>query len=302
MSARNSALSASSRSAISASMAAHRHHGRVRLGGVGPHGVEVRVVLEAVVLDVGHIHRRLGGDQAQRLEQRPFLVGQAQRAHGLGLVEHLLRLFQHGNQLGGFLVIARLGGLGVALQGLFDRTQVSEGQFGVDDFDIGDGVDLARHVHDVLVFKAAHDVRDGVGFADVGEELVAQAFALGCARHQARDVDELDDCRQHALRLDDLGQRLQAGVRYFHHAHVGFDRAERVVLGGDAGFGQGIEQGRLADVGQTDDAALEAHGEKGSKSRGCVTLGEAPAQRNRGCARRSRKGVIVTGPAPVRPP
>ena len=31
---------------------------------------------------------------------------------------------------------------------------------------------------------------DGVDLADVGEELVAEAFALGRAAHQAGDVDE----------------------------------------------------------------------------------------------------------------
>jgi hypothetical protein len=92
------------------------------------------------------------------------------------------------------------------------------------------------------------------------KELVAQAFALAGASHQAGDVDELDDGRQDALGLDDLGQRLQPRVGQLDHADVGLDGAERVVLGGDAGLGQGVEQGGLADVGQADDAALQAHG------------------------------------------
>jgi len=40
--------------------------------------------------------------------------------------------------------------------------------------------------------KAAHHVRDGVALADIGEELVAQAFALRGAGHESRDIDELD--------------------------------------------------------------------------------------------------------------
>ena len=36
--------------------------------------------------------------------------------------------------------------------------------------------------------------------------------------------------------------------------------AKGVVLGGDTGLGQGIEEGGLADVGQADDSAFEAHG------------------------------------------
>jgi hypothetical protein len=33
-----------------------------------------------------------------------------------------------------------------------------------------------------------------------------------------------------------------------------------VVLSGNAGFGQGVEKGGFANVGQTHDAAFEAHG------------------------------------------
>ncbi len=133
-------------------------------------------------------------------------------------------------------------------------------KLGLDHLDVGDRVDLAGHVDHVVVLEAAHHVDDGVGLADVGQELVAQAFALAGAGHQARDVDELDDGRHDALGLDDLGQLRQPRIGHFDHADVRLDGAERVVLGRDAGLGQGVEEGGLADVGQADDAALEAHG------------------------------------------
>ena len=41
---------------------------------------------------------------------------------------------------------------------------------------------------------------------------------------------------------------------------VRLDGAEGIVLRRDAGLCQGVEEGGLADVGQSDDAALEAHG------------------------------------------
>jgi len=50
--------------------------------------------------------------------------------------------------------------------------------------------------------------------------------------------------------IDDLGQRLQARIRHFNHADVGFDRAEWVVFGGDTRFGQGVEQGDLPTFGK----------------------------------------------------
>ena len=57
-----------------------------------------------------------------------------------------------------------------------------------------------------------------------------------------------------------VGQRGQPRIGQLDDADVGLDGAERIVLGGDAGLGQRVEQGGLADVGQADDAALEAHG------------------------------------------
>ena len=65
--------------------------------------------------------------------------------------------------------------------GFFDAGEVGKRQFGADGFDVGNRIDFACDMDDVVVVKAAHDVDDGVGFADVGEELVAQAFAFARA-------------------------------------------------------------------------------------------------------------------------
>ena len=94
---------------------------------------------------------------------------------------------------------------------------------------------------DVFVFKTAYDVRDGVGFADVGEELVTQPFAFGCARDQTGDVDELNRGVLHALWFDDVGECIHARVGHFDHADVRLNRAKRVIFSGNAGFGQGVE-------------------------------------------------------------
>lgn len=201
----------------------------------------------------------LGGDEAELGDVGLFLGGQVERADRLGFVQLRHALFQHGDNALRFLV-AGTGGLLVALQGPFGGLQVGQRQLGFDDFDVGDRIDLAGHVDHVGIFEAAHHVDDGVGFADVREELVAQAFALAGARHQAGDVDEFDRGRQDALGLDDLGQLLQTRIRHLDHADVRLDGAERIVLGGDAGAGQSVEECRFANVGQADDAALQSHG------------------------------------------
>ncbi len=100
---------------------------------------------------------------------------------------------------------------------------------------------LARDVHDVRIVEAADDVRDRVALADVGEELVAQSLALAGAGDEARDVDELDCGGNYLFRLGDRGKRAQARVWHFDDADVRLDRAERIVLGRDAGLGQRVE-------------------------------------------------------------
>jgi hypothetical protein len=180
-------------------------------------------------------------------------------AHRQRLVQRRLALLQHVHQALRLLVLAGLGHFLVPHQALLHRGQVGQAQLGLDDLDVGDRVHPAGHVDDVLVLEAAHHVHDRVGLADVAKELVAQALALACAGHQPGDVDELDDRRHDALGLDDLRELLQPRVRQLDDADVGLDGAEGVVLGSDAGLRQGIEKGGLADIGQADDAAFEAH-------------------------------------------
>ena len=116
-------------------------------------------------------------------------------------------------------------------------------------------------VRDVAVLEAAHDMGDRVAFADVGEELVAQPLALRGAAHQAGDVDEVEAGRDDLLRAGDRGQRRQPGVGHGDDADVRLDGAERIVGRlRRGGLRQRVEERRLADVGQADDAAFEAHG------------------------------------------
>jgi hypothetical protein len=67
-------------------------------GGVGAHDIQVRVVLEAVLGDVGRVQHRLGGDQAEGLDAGPFFLGQVERTHGLALVELGEALLEHRDQ------------------------------------------------------------------------------------------------------------------------------------------------------------------------------------------------------------
>ena len=120
-------------------------------------------------------------------------------------------------------------------------------------FKVTHGVNAALNVNDVVVFKATNDVQNRITFADVGKELVTQTLALGCALHEAGDVDELDDGGGGLLGGVEIAQPLQTLIGHGNHTHIGVDGAESIVVGGNTGVGDGIEQSGLANVGQSDD-------------------------------------------------
>ena len=140
---------------------------------------------------------------------------------------------------------------------LLDGGQVREAQLEVDDFAVADRIDRAHDVLDVVVLEAADDVHDGVHLADVGEELVAESFALAGALDQPGDVDELDRGGDGGLGFDQGGEGVEPGVGDGDDAGVGVDGGEGIVRDQRAGVGQGVEERRLADVRQSDDPKSE---------------------------------------------
>ncbi len=79
---------------------------------------------------------------------------------------------------------------GQSLQAFFDGIHIRKHQFGFDGFCVFHGVDAAFDVGDVAAFETSHDMGDGVTFADIGQELVAQTLAFGGAFDETGDIDE----------------------------------------------------------------------------------------------------------------
>ena len=90
--------------------------------------------------------------------------------------------------------------------------EVGEDQLGLDRLDVGQRVDAALGVDDVLVAVRADDMDDCVGLADVGQELVAQPLAAVRARHESGDVVEVDRVGDDLRGADDLGHGVQPVV------------------------------------------------------------------------------------------
>ena len=237
---------------------AHRHHHRPFLLGDGANLIEVRVVLETVFIDVRDVHGRLQGQEAQIADGLFLFFGQIQRAQHTGVFQLRQAFFQRG-QLNLRVFIAAFGFFGDAVNRAFAGIKVRQRQFGVDNVDIFRRVHFPRDVNNIIVFKAANHMADGFGFTDVGQKLVAKTFTFGRAFHQARDIHELHGGRQDALRFDDFSQLVQTRIGHRYDTGVRLNGTEGEVGRFNTRFGERIEQGGFADVGQTDDTAFESH-------------------------------------------
>ena len=185
---------------------------------------------------------------------------EVEAAGGLAAFQMSSKLLQPCSLGGGPLVVAALCSLGHPACAVLDDLEVGEDQLIVDGVDVRDGVHglglghILHDMDDVVVVKATHHMDDGVALADVAEEFVAEACALTCALHEARDVHELHDGGGLLVGLPDLSQLVQPLVGHGHDAAVRLDGAEGIVCGLRVlGGGDGIEQSGLADVGQADD-------------------------------------------------
>ena len=156
-------------------------------------------------------------------------------------------------------LLVALGGLLGLVNTALDHVQIRHDQLHIDGLDIPHGVygyvgaGVCHYVHDIFVVKAADHMDDGIGLADVGQELVAEARTLTGSLHQTGNVHELNDRRGLFVRLIDLCQLVQPCIRHCHHAYVGVNGAEGVVGAFSTGVGNGVEQGGLANIRQSHD-------------------------------------------------
>ena len=118
-------------------------------------------------------------------------------------------------------------------------------------------VDLARDMDDVGVLEAATDLDDGIDFADVAEELIAEPLPFAGPFDDAGDVDELDRRGDDFLRNDVFRDPLQAAVGHADDAFVGLDGTKRIVRAlGRFRTGESVKERAFAHVGQPDDTGF----------------------------------------------
>ena len=221
-----------------------------------------------------------------------FVFVKLHRTRGHAFIENRLKLFEHKNQLHCLLVTAGAGLLGIAVQSFFHGCQIGKRKFGIDHSDVVERIHFSGNMHDIVVVETPNDMCDGITLANVGKELIAKTFTLARSCNETGDIDKFDSSGHDAFGLNNLRELLQAGIRHFNNAYIGFNGAERIVLSGDTRFCERVEDRGFADIGKADDAAFQAHDESldgmgwkmRSKNRNARERGRKPAASGGRCA------------------
>ncbi len=182
-------------------------------------------------------------------------VGETRRLAAVEPVTHLeqqRQFFLH-------LLVAAFGLFLGAVDALLHGLQVGEVEFGLDHLDVAQRIDGAVDVDDVLVLEAAHDMGNRIDLADMAEKLVAQPFPwLAPLTRPAMSTNSITVGRMRCG-WTIVGQSIEARVGDTNDTDIRLDGAEWIVGRLGPGRGDGVEDGRLANVGQADDAALNSH-------------------------------------------
>ena len=214
-------------------------------------------VSEARLIHIGGVDNGLAAQEVGGGEQGGVILVAGEGAGGLAGVQMLRQGLEYLGLMEEFLVA--LGGLGRLIHAAIHHFQIGHDQLQIDGLNVAQGVHgdigagIGYHMHNVFIVKAADHMNNGVGAADVLQELITQTRALAGSLDQARDVHELNDRRGLFIRLIHLSQLIQPRIRHRHHAHIGLDGAEGVVSALGAGVGDGVKEGGLAYIGQADD-------------------------------------------------
>ncbi len=220
---------------------------------------DVRIVClsQLVFSDVAGQNGGLRSEKEKTIEGSSFLVGELRRQGLPARIKVGLDLFAERQ----FSLGKPIAGAGALLQALcapLNSGQVRQDKLCVDHFNVSYGVNRTRHMVNIRALKAADNLNDGINFADVAKELVAEPLSLACPLHETCDVNEFNGGRNDFLRFRKRSKLSQALVGDVNDAKIGLNRTEgKVCHVSFAGTGHRIEERGLADIGQPGDTCFE---------------------------------------------
>ena len=81
----------------------------------------------------------------------------------------------------------------------------------------------------IIIIKATNDMQDSIYFPNIGQELVAQSFPLGCPFDEACDVQDIHCCGEGSLWVDQTGQFIKPAIRHGDYSDIRFLGGKRII-------------------------------------------------------------------------
>ena len=201
---------------------------------------------------VGDVKYRFHGQEVQFSQEFFFVIGQA-KTTSRNCIAQTFQYFFHASFFQHSFFVAGFQKFGQTFHAFFYGFHICQAEFGVDDFNVAEGINAAFNVSDVAIFKATNYLSNSVYFADMCQEFVTQTFAFGCAFYQTSDINETHCSRNNSSCFYHIAQNIQSVVRNINYTNVGFNGAERIVSSFRASFSNCVKQGAFANVRQTYD-------------------------------------------------
>ena len=205
-----------------------------------------RVVCHAVLVQVGNVNDGLDAQQTAVLQDILVSFGKFKAGGVLAFTQVVKQCLTHFHFPLGFLVAA-LGVLGGLVQPALHHFHICQDQLQRKGLSIPDSIGRLRE--NVVIFKAANHVHQGIHQTDVLQHGVAPAAAL----LDAHDIHKVNGGGGGLSGVIVLRQPVQTGVGHLGVAHVGLRGGVGEHAGLHLGAGQRIEQSGLAHVGKADD-------------------------------------------------
>jgi hypothetical protein len=111
-------------------------------------------------------------------------------------------------------------------------------------------------VDHIVVFKTSEDMDDGIRAADIPQELIAQPFPYAGPYYQTCNIHDLNSGGDDPVWFDQFLQFDQSMVGYGDHTEIRNDGPEEELSRLRLCAAQGVEKGRFAYVGESDNACL----------------------------------------------
>ena len=108
----------------------------------------------------------------------------------------------------------------------------------------------------IAILKATHHLGHCVHLTDMGQELIAQALALGGTLYKTCNIHKAHGSRHNFAGLEHIAQNIQAFIGNINNTHIGLDSAKGIIGSLSASLSNRIKQGALAHVRQAHNTNL----------------------------------------------